>query len=101
MSRRIVPIGPYHPLQEEPEFFKLHVEGEKVVELEISIGYNHRGHEFLAQKMTWEQVPFLVERICGICGCVHNVTYAQAAPTSAVAKISGSRSRSAQPTSGQ
>jgi len=27
-NRRIVPIGPYHPLQEEPEFFKLIVEGE-------------------------------------------------------------------------
>ena len=27
----IIPIGPYHPLQEEPEFFQLHVEGEKVV----------------------------------------------------------------------
>ena len=21
----IIPIGPYHPLQEEPEFFRLHV----------------------------------------------------------------------------
>ena len=30
-KRTIVPIGPYHALQEEPEFFKLHVEGETVV----------------------------------------------------------------------
>ena len=30
MSKRtIIPIGPYHALQEEPEFFKLHVEGEE------------------------------------------------------------------------
>jgi NADH-quinone oxidoreductase subunit D len=79
MSERIVPIGPYHPLQEEPEFFKLHVEGEKVVKLDISIGYNHRGHEFLAQKMTWEQVPFLVERICGICSNSHPFAYVMAA----------------------
>ncbi len=69
--KRIVPIGPYHPLQEEPEFFKLIVEGEKVVDLEINIGYNHRGHEFLAQKMTYDQVTFLVERICGICSDSH------------------------------
>ncbi|MEO0077241.1 MAG: nickel-dependent hydrogenase large subunit, partial [candidate division WOR-3 bacterium] len=71
MSKRIVPIGPYHPLQEEPEFFKLIVEGEKVIGLEISIGYNHRGHEFLSPKLTYDQVPFLVERICGICSNSH------------------------------
>ena len=67
----IIPIGPYHPLQEEPEFFKLHVEGEKVVKLEIEIGYNHRGIEKLAEDMTFDQVPFLVERICGICSSSH------------------------------
>ena len=73
-----MPIGPYHPLQEEPEFFKLIVEGEKVVGLEINLGYNHRGHEFLAQKLTWEQVPFLVERICGICSNSHPLAYCMA-----------------------
>ena len=31
MAKTIIPIGPYHPLQEEPEFFTLTVEGEKVV----------------------------------------------------------------------
>ncbi len=70
-ARRIVPIGPYHPLQEEPEFFKLIVEGETVVDLEINLGYNHRGHEFISPELTYEQVPFLVERICGICSNSH------------------------------
>ena len=70
-TRRIVPIGPYHPLQEEPEFFKLVVEGETVVDLEINIGYNHRGHEFISPELTYDQVPFLVERICGICSNSH------------------------------
>ena len=45
----IVPIGPFHPLQEEPEFFQLYVEGEKVVDIDIIIGYNHRGIEKLAE----------------------------------------------------
>ncbi len=76
--RRIVPIGPYHPLQEEPEFFKLIVEGEKVVDLEINIGYNHRGHEFIAQGLTWDEVPYLVERICGICSDSHPYAYCMA-----------------------
>lgn len=67
----IIPIGPYHPLQEEPEFFRLHVEGEKVMKLDIEIGYNHRGIEKLAESKSWDQVVFLVERICGICSCSH------------------------------
>ncbi len=70
-DRRIVPIGPYHPLQEEPEFFKLIVEGETVVDMEINIGYNHRGHEFVSPELTYDQIPFLVERICGICSNSH------------------------------
>jgi NADH-quinone oxidoreductase subunit D len=70
-NRRIVPIGPYHPLQEEPEFFKLTVEGETVVDLEINLGYNHRGHEFISPELTYDQIPFLVERICGICSNSH------------------------------
>ncbi|MCK5148407.1 nickel-dependent hydrogenase large subunit [bacterium] len=67
----IIPIGPYHPLQEEPEFFRLHVEGEKVVHLDIELGYNHRGIEKLAESKSWDQVVFLVERICGICSTSH------------------------------
>ncbi|HTW91638.1 MAG TPA: nickel-dependent hydrogenase large subunit [bacterium] len=70
-SRRVVPIGPYHPLQEEPEFFKLIVEGETVTDLEINLGYNHRGHEFISPELNYDQIPFLVERICGICSNSH------------------------------
>ncbi len=76
MSHKIiVPIGPYHPLQEEPEFFQLYVEGEKVVDIDIIIGYNHRGIEKLSESKHYDQVPFLVERICGICSSSHPYAY--------------------------
>jgi NADH-quinone oxidoreductase subunit D len=74
----IVPIGPYHALQEEPEFFKLHVEGEKVVHLDIEIGYNHRGIEKLSESKNYEETVFLVERICGICSTSHPIACVQA-----------------------
>ncbi len=74
----IVPIGPYHPLQEEPEFFKLYVEGEKVVDIDIVIGYMHRGIEKLSESKHFDQVPFLVERICGICSNSHPFAYVNA-----------------------
>jgi len=77
-KRTIIPIGPYHPLQEEPEFFKLEVEGEKVVGLEINIGYNHRGIEQLCEQKSYDQVTFVVERICGICSTSHPFAYVNA-----------------------
>jgi len=77
-KRTVIPIGPYHPLQEEPEFFKLYVEGEKVVGLDIEIGYNHRGIEKLSEGKTFEETVFLVERICGICSTSHPIACVQA-----------------------
>jgi NADH-quinone oxidoreductase subunit D len=78
MKRTVIPIGPYHPLQEEAGFFQLHVEGEKVVDIDVDVGYNHRGIEKIAESRTYDQVPFLVERICGICSTSHPFAYVQA-----------------------
>ncbi|MCF8307904.1 MAG: nickel-dependent hydrogenase large subunit [Bacteroidales bacterium] len=75
-KQKIIPIGPYHPLQEEPEYFKLYCEGENVVDIEWETGYNHRGIEKLAEEKTFEQVFFLVERICGICSTSHPFAFA-------------------------
>jgi len=77
-KKTIIPIGPYHPLQEEPEFFKLQVEGERVVGLEINIGYNHRGIEKLCEQKSYDQATFIVERICGICSTSHPFAYVNA-----------------------
>ena len=74
----IVPIGPYHPLQEEPELFRLYVEGEKVVDIDIVIGYMHRGIEKLSESKHFDQGVFLVERICGICSTSHPFAYVNA-----------------------
>jgi membrane-bound hydrogenase subunit alpha len=73
-----IPIGPYHPLQEEPEFFRLKVEGEKVLGVEIEIGYNHRGIEKLTESKHFNQSALLVERICGICSTSHPFAYVNA-----------------------
>jgi membrane-bound hydrogenase subunit alpha len=73
---RIIPIGPYHPLQEEPELFKLYCEGEIVRDIKWETGYNHRGIEKLSQSKTFDQVFFLVERICGICSTSHPFAFA-------------------------
>jgi membrane-bound hydrogenase subunit alpha len=78
MQRSIIPIGPFHPLQEEPEFFSLTVEGEKVVDMDVSLGYNHRGIEKLSESKTFDQATFVIERICGICSTSHPFAYTRA-----------------------
>lgn len=71
----VIPIGPYHPLQEEPEFFRLYVEGEKVVDIDIVVGYMHRGIEEISEHKHYDQIPLSVERICGICSSSHPYAY--------------------------
>lgn len=74
----MIPIGPYHPLLEEPEFFKFYVEGEKIVDAEVRVGYNHRGVEKISEGKTFDQSTFVVERICGICSTSHPFAYVRA-----------------------
>jgi len=78
VKRTVIPIGPYHPLQEEAEFFQLQVEGERVVDIDVDLGYNHRGIEKICESRTFDQIPFVVERICGICSTSHPLAYVRA-----------------------
>jgi NADH-quinone oxidoreductase subunit D len=79
MSRKtLIPVGPYHPLQEEPELFKLYCDGEIVKDIQWVTGYNHRSIEKLSESKTYDQVFFLVERICGICSTSHPFAFANA-----------------------
>jgi len=77
-KQTLIPVGPYHPLQEEPELFKLYCDGEIVKDVKWETGYNHRGIEKLAEKKSYDEVFFLVERICGICSTSHPFAYANA-----------------------
>jgi membrane-bound hydrogenase subunit alpha len=71
MNKNVIPVGPFHPLLEEAEYFTLTVDGETVVDVELDIGWMHRGHEFISEQKTFTQSIFLVERICGICSTSH------------------------------
>jgi NADH-quinone oxidoreductase subunit D len=77
-KRTLIPIGPFHPLQEEAEFYQLYVEGETVVDIDVRISYTHRGIEGVVRNRTWDQVPYAVERVCGICSASHPLAYVQA-----------------------
>jgi len=75
----VVPFGPFHPTLDEPAHFRLYLDGEVVRGCEYRGFMVHRGIEKLAESvLTYNDIPMMAERICGICGCVHNVCYAQA-----------------------
>ena len=63
----VLPIGPFFPTLEEPVFINLFVHGEEIVGMDYRGFYNHRGVEKLADtELTYQQVPYIAERICGI-----------------------------------
>jgi len=78
MNKNILPVGPFHPLLEEAEYFSLKVEGETVTDVNLEIGWMHRGHEFISESKTFTQSIYLVERICGICSTSHPVAFVHA-----------------------
>jgi len=61
----------------EPLSFLLTVEGERVVDSVLRLGYVHRGLERLCQERNYVQNLHLVERVCGICSHIHTTTYCQ------------------------
>lgn len=78
LTKPVLAVGPFHPLQEEMEFYQLTLDGEIVTDVDVRLSYNHRGMERISEGMQFDQVPFLVSRICGICSASHPLAYVQA-----------------------
>lgn len=76
MSEIKVPMGPQHPALKEPSSFTLTIDNEIVRDIELNIGYNHRGIEKACEKQNYVQNIFIIERICGICSMAHALNYA-------------------------
>ena len=73
----VVPLGPLHITSDEPGHFRLFVDGEDIIDADYRMFYVHRGMEKLAEtRMSYNEVTFLADRICGICGHAHSVAYA-------------------------
>ena len=78
MHKVMIPIGPQHPALKEPESFLIAVQGEKITDFVVRLGYNHRGIEKACEERTYIQDIYLTERICGICSHTHSTAFVQA-----------------------
>lgn len=75
----VVPVGPFYPTLEEPAYFRLFLDGERVVGSDYRGFYNHRAIEKLGDsELNYNQIPFVAQQICGICGQVHSCAYVEA-----------------------
>lgn len=71
-----IPLGPLHVTSDEPGHFRLFVDGEDIIDADYRMFYVHRGMEKTAEtRMGYNEVPFLADRVCGICGYAHSIAY--------------------------
>ncbi len=54
------------------------LEGERIVDFDLRLGYNHRGIEKEAENRSYIQDIYMIERICGICSHSHATCFVQA-----------------------
>jgi Ni,Fe-hydrogenase III large subunit len=73
-----VAVGPVHAGVIEPGHFRFNCIGERVLHLEIQLGYQHRGVERLMCQVDERRRPILAESIAGDTAIGHGLCYAQA-----------------------
>lgn len=75
-----VPLGPLHITADEPGHFRLYCDGDTIIDADYRLFYQHRGMEKLAEnRMNYDQMGYLAERVCGICGYAHAIACIEAA----------------------
>jgi Ni,Fe-hydrogenase III large subunit len=70
-----VPIGPMHPAMKEPMCLRISLDGNYIKDVELGLGYIHRGLEGLFEGKDINNAVYTVERICGICSFAHEECY--------------------------
>jgi Ni,Fe-hydrogenase III large subunit len=83
-----LPIGPVHIALEEPVYFKVHLEGETIIGVDILSGFVHRGMEAMILRKNFLQSMIVTERTCSLCSNNHPFTYIMAVEKIAGTKIS-------------
>lgn len=73
-----VAVGPVHAGVIEPGHFRFNCIGERVLHLEIQLGYQHRGVEALMRGADPRRLPVIAESIAGDTAVGHGTSLAQA-----------------------
>ena len=71
-------MGPSHPATHGTIKFNLKLEGEKVLECDVEVGFLHRGFDKSCEQATWTQVIPYTDRLNYASSLINNVGYALA-----------------------
>ncbi len=71
-------MGPSHPATHGTIKFDLKLEGEKVLDCDVEVGYLHRGFDKMCEQATWTQVIPYTDRLNYVSPLINNVGYALA-----------------------
>ena len=70
-------MGPQHPSTHGVLRVVLRLDGEKVVDSDVVIGYLHRGIEKLSENRNWTQIILLTDRMDYVAAATNNVGYCE------------------------
>ena len=71
-------MGPSHPATHGTIKFDLKLEGEKILDCDVVVGYLHRGFAKMCEQVTWTQVIPYTDRLNYVSPLINNVGYALA-----------------------
>ncbi|MFW9994991.1 MAG: NADH-quinone oxidoreductase subunit D [Candidatus Odinarchaeota archaeon] len=71
-------MGPMHPMLHGLWAYRIVVDGERVLDSEVKLGYIHRGIEKLAENRNFKQFPPIADRLCYGASTSWNLTYVMA-----------------------
>lgn len=74
-DKMIINMGPSHPATHGTVKFVLTLDGETVDDVDIEIGYLHRGFEKMSEMGTWQQVLPYTDRLNYVSPLINNVGY--------------------------
>ena len=73
-----IQMGPSHPASHGTIKFNLRLDGETIVEVDVEIGYLHRGFEKMSEQFTWNHVFPYADRLNYASPLLNNVGFALA-----------------------
>ncbi len=74
----VINMGPSHPVTHGTVKFLVTLDGETIEDLQVDIGYLHRGFEKMCESGTWHQVFPYTDRLNYVSPLINNVGYALA-----------------------